>query len=79
MTEKEILVDAMKTRGFTQQMLADAAGLKRQTNVSEMLRSRSLRVDNFVKLLNAMGFEVIVREKSNPNSQNTWTVGHDSK
>ena len=75
MTEKEILVEAMKVRGYTQKMLAEAAGLKRQTNVSEMLRSKSLRVDNFVKLLNAMGFEVIVKDKNSQNKENVWSVG----
>jgi len=75
MTEKEILVEAMKARGYTQKMLAEAAGLKRQTNVSEMLRSKSLRVDNFVKLLNAMGFEVIVKDKNSQNKENVWSVG----
>ncbi len=29
MTEREILIEAMKTRGFTQQMLADAIGVRR--------------------------------------------------
>lgn len=79
MTSKEIVISAMSQRGFNQTMLAEAAGLKRQTNVSEMLRSSSMRVDNFVKLLSAMGYEVIVKDK-NPDNKIKWTVDNgDSK
>ena len=73
MTSKEIVINAMQQRGFNQTLLAEAAGLKRQTNVSEMLRSSSMRVDNFVKLLSAMGYEVIVKDK-NPDNKIKWTV-----
>lgn len=75
MNEKDIIRAAMNVRGYNQTMLAEQAGLKRQTNVSEMLRSRSIRVDNFVKLLGAMGFEVIVRDKNSANKENAWKVG----
>lgn len=75
MNEKDIIRAAMNVRGYNQTMLAEQAGLKRQTNVSEMLRSRSIRVDNFVKLLGAMGFEVIVKDKNSANKENTWKVG----
>ena len=75
MNEKDIIRAAMNVRGYNQTMLAEQAGLKRQTNVSEMLRSRSIRVDNFVKLLNAMGFEVIVKDKNSANKENVWKVG----
>lgn len=74
MNEKEILSNAMKARGYTQTMLAEAAGLKRQSNVSEMLRGRSLRVDNFVKLLNAMGFDLVVKDRNSGNKENVWKV-----
>lgn len=75
MNEKDIIRAAMNVRGYNQTMLAEQAGLKRQTNVSEMLRSRSIRVDNFVKLMNAMGFEVIVKDKNSANKENVWKVG----
>ena len=74
MTEKEILVNAMKVRGYTQTMLAQAAGYARQSNVSELLRGKSIRVDNFVKLLNAMGFDVVVKDRNGQNRENVWKV-----
>lgn len=72
--EKDIIREAMTARGFNQTMLAEAANLKRQSNVSEMLRSKSLRVDNFVKLLGAMGFDVIVKDRNSGNRENVWKV-----
>lgn len=62
MKAKDIIYKAMKTRNYTQSTLADVAGFKRVSNVSEILRSQNMRIDNFVKLLNAMGYDVIVED-----------------
>ena len=64
MNEKEILRDAMKLKGYNQTIIAEKAGLKRQSNVAEMLRSKNLRVDNLVRLLTAMDCELVVRSKT---------------
>ncbi len=77
MTEKEIIRKAMSVRGFNQTMLADKANLKRQSNVSEMLRSKNLRVDNLVRLLDAMGFDVVVKDRNGSNRENVWKITLD--
>ena len=76
MNATEIVISAMKVRGYNQTILAEKAGLKRQTNVSEMLRSKSMRVDNFLLLLNSMDFDIVVvdRNKTN-NNPIKWVVG----
>lgn len=76
MKASEIVISAMKVRGYNQTILAKEAGLKRQTNVSEMLRSKSMRVDNFLLLLNSMDFDIVVvdRNKTN-NNPIKWVVG----
>jgi len=74
MTEKEIIRTAMNIRGFNQTMLAKSAGFKGQSNVSEMLRSKNLRVDNLVRLLDAMGFDLIVKDRNGSNRDNVWKV-----
>lgn len=76
MNSTEIIIEAMKARGYNQTILAQLAGLKRQTNVSELLRSKSMRVDNFIKLLNCMGYDVIVKDKNAAN-KNKWVVNYD--
>ena len=64
MNEKEILREAMKIKGYNQTLIAEKAGLKRQSNVAEMLRSKNLRVDNLVRLLTAMDCELVIRSKT---------------
>lgn len=74
MTEQEVIKKAIKVRGITQAILAADAGFKRQSNVGELLRSRNLRVDNFVRLLNAMNFDVIVKDRNGNNRENVWKI-----
>ena len=80
MNEKEIIREVMKVKGFNQTLIAEKAGLKRQSNVAEMLRSRNLRVDNLIRLLEAMDCELVVRSKTTvqtPDGKNTkpeWRV-----
>ena len=58
MNEKEIVTAAMKTLGWNQTRLAEAVGYKTQSAVSGRLTGNSMRVDTFVKMLSAMGYEV---------------------
>lgn len=64
MNEKEILRDVMKLKGYNQTLVAEKAGFKHQSNVAEMLRSKNLRVDNLVRLLEVMDCELMVRSKT---------------
>lgn len=73
MNSSEIIKEAMKVRGYNQTILAKEAGLKRQSNVSEMLRGKSMRLDSFVLLLNSMNFDVIVKDRNGANSTK-WIV-----
>lgn len=73
MTAREIIKELIKTRNWSQSKLAEEAGLKSQSNVTGMLnRSSSLRVDNLVKLVEAMGYEVIIRDKMGSNKE--WRI-----
>ena len=73
MNEKNVVREVMKLRGWSQQKLADELGFKRQTNVSGLLNSsNSMRVDNFFKLLDKMGCEIVVRDKM--GSKKEWIV-----
>lgn len=63
MTGTEIVREIMDDRRYTQQKLSELAGYKRQTNVSELLRSNNMRIDHFVRMIEAMDCEVIVKSK----------------
>jgi hypothetical protein len=70
MKEKDIVREVMNKSGFTQVDLQKALNLKSQSSISTYLKSDSMRVDTFVKMLNAMGYSVKVT-----NGENEWTVG----
>jgi transcriptional regulator with XRE-family HTH domain len=71
--EKQIIRDAMAADGITQKELADALGLVGQQSIGNMLtRKNSMRLDNFVKMLDAMGYAVVVRKKLGESEE--WKV-----
>lgn len=73
MKEKEIVKEAMVKAKFTQVDLQTALGLKSQSSISTYLKGDSMRVDTFVKMLNAMGYEITVQ-----GHDVKWTLGRSS-
>ena len=74
MNEKDIIKEAMKTCGWNQETLAEKLGYKTQSCVSNRLAGKSMRVDTFVKMLSAMGYEVVVKSISPKINKNTWKI-----
>lgn len=74
MTEKDIIREAIKARNINQTILAQMCGFKTQSVISQRLRGASMSVQNFVELLDAMGFDVQVRDRNSSNKDNRWTV-----
>ena len=73
MNEKDIIKTAMSADKITQKELAEALGLCSQQSIGNMLsRKNSMRLDNFVKILNVMGYEVVVRKKLGESEE--WKV-----
>lgn len=76
-----IIKEAMKICGWSQKTLAEKVGYINekgegvQTSVSNRINNNNqMRLSIFVKFLDAMGYEVIVKSK-NPNSnKNEWKV-----
>lgn len=64
MNEKEIIRKVMEIRGWSQSTLAEKAGFKSQSNITGLLNNNKngIRTDNLVRMLNALGCEVIVRD-----------------
>lgn len=70
MNSKDVVKDIMKYAGYSQSELAEKAGYASQSNVTGILnRSSSMRVDSLVQMVEAMGFEVIVRNKQKTAKQ----------
>ena len=77
MNEKEIVRTVMALRKWSQADLAREAGFKSQSNITGLLNNNKngIRIDNLVKMLSAMGCEVVVRDKM--GSGNEWKVEID--
>lgn len=72
MKSSEIIKEVMKSNGFSQAKLAEAAGYKSQVNISGILnRNNSIKTDVLVQLLSAMNCELIVRD---PKTGKEWDV-----
>ena len=78
MNSKEIIKEITTKRGWSQSKLAQEAGFKRQSNITGILNrgNNDMRVDQLVRLANALGCEVVVRDKF---SNAEWTVSIDDK
>lgn len=64
MDEKAIVRKLMKMKGYNQKLIAENAGFKHQSNVAEKFRSKSMRVDNLIRILDAMDCELVIRSKT---------------
>lgn len=62
MKSNEAVRSVMSADGITQANLAAKLGYKTQSGVGNALsRENGMRVDVFVKMMNAMGYDVVVR------------------
>jgi antitoxin component HigA of HigAB toxin-antitoxin module len=62
MKSNEAVRAVMSSDGITQANLAAKLGYKTQSGVGNALsRENGMRVDVFVKMMNAMGYDVVVR------------------
>lgn len=74
MNEKEIMRAAIKARGMTQQAVAEACGYKKQSNLTRLLASESMKVDSFLMVMDVLGFDVIVKDRDENSAVNTWKL-----
>lgn len=66
MTEKDAIKKLLRVRGWTHQKLADATRMKRTNIIGYLNRGDSgMRIDNFVKMVNALGCDVMVCDRYN--------------
>lgn len=78
-TSIQIVKAAMRDRKWSMSKLAEESGMRGATNVTGILnRGTSMRVDNLVKMLDAMGYEVIVRDKMGTTTEYRVTDGKEA-
>ena len=73
-TEKKAIRDVMYEKRFTQTELAEKAGFKSQSNINAILNNtqKGVRFDNLFKIFQAMGCEIVIRNKDNPSQE--WVI-----
>lgn len=66
MNEIKIIQDIMdnSTPKVTLDVLRDKLGYRTVSGVSERLRGKSIKVDTYVKFLDALGYELVVQPKT---------------
>lgn len=73
MKASEIVQKIMEADGVTQKQLAEALGFDAPQYVGNMLyRKNGMRVDNLVKMLDAMGYEIVVHKRIGKSEE--WKV-----
>jgi antitoxin component HigA of HigAB toxin-antitoxin module len=64
MKAADIVRQVMDSVGMSQKKLADKIGLKTQQSVFNILNAKQgMRIDNFVKIMNVLGYDVIVKNR----------------
>lgn len=70
-----VIKKALKARGYTYEMLSKALGYNGTSGTSMLLNGkRRIRVDTMLAALDAMGFEVVVRDRNRSNKENQWVL-----
>ena len=66
MNEIKIIQDIMENSNpkVTMDVLRDRLGYRSASGVSERLRGKSIKVDTYVKFLDALGYEIVVQPKT---------------
>jgi len=63
-TAGQIAREVLDASGISQKKLAEKMGLKTQQAVFNLLKAKNgMRTDNFVKMMNLLGYDVVVRNK----------------
>jgi len=78
--ETKIVKDIMEKSvpKVTFEILRDKTGYKTISGVSERLKGQSMKVDTFVKFLDALGYELIVQPKTTrPAKDGCYKVGDE--
>ena len=64
MKAADIVRQIMDGVGLSQKKMAEKIGLKTQQSVFNILNAKQgMRIDNFVKMMNVLGYDVVVKDR----------------
>ena len=70
----QIIKDALKSRGYTQLMLAEKLGYHSQSAIAKALGGRNLQINSMVAILDTLGFDIIIKDRNSNNRENVWKI-----
>lgn len=71
---KDVIRACIKARNMSQTQAAEAIGFKRQSNVAELLTRDNFQTDKFIKIMDALGFDIIIKDRNGANRENCWKI-----
>lgn len=80
MTDREIVKAALKARRWSQKKLAEETGMHSSANISQALRERGndMLTSTFYKMLDALDYEIIIRDRSDPSARMMLDYGRSA-
>lgn len=74
MDERVLVKTLLKEIGWSQERLAKEAGFEGQSNITGLLNNSKsgMRVEKLYRVLNAMGYELVVRDKRDKRKE--WLI-----
>jgi len=79
-TATQAVKDIFEVSGLSQKKLAEKMELKSQQAAFNMLNAKNgMRADNFVKMMNILGYDVVIRNKVNDEEIEIITKADDAE
>ena len=78
MKRKDAIKAVMKDVGITQEVLAESLGYASQNSVASAI-GRNISMDKFEEIMNALGFEIVIRRKRKGSLTGEYKIGGDDE
>lgn len=69
-----LVKQAIKARGYTQAMLAEQIGYNGQNSIAMALNGRNMQINVLAMMLDALGFDLIIKDRNSSNKDNVWKI-----
>ena len=70
----EVVKQAIKARGYTYAMLADKLNYNSPNSIGMAISGRNMQINVLAMMLDALGFDIIIKDRNSSNKDNTWKV-----
>lgn len=78
LNEKQIVKAALERRGMSQKSFASAIGVESKMLTNQLNQNATLNLSTLYALLNALGYEIVVREKDAKTAKQEFVVSDNT-